>query len=93
LSEYNKPAVNKAYEIAAMTGKNPELFKYFNRTQNALFNYAYRSYNMSNIRKFRMIEYEEWKYIPFFNPKQSFKRINLDLLYKTYYDNKNNSLK
>jgi len=92
LTEYNKPAVNIEYKIAALSGKNPKLFEYFNRSQNAMFNYAYRSYSLKDIRKLRMIEYEEWNYIPFFNPIQSFKRINLELIYKTYWDNKNKTL-
>lgn len=92
LTEFNKVAVNKEYEIAALSGKNPKLFQHFNRTQNALFNYAYRSYNFEYVRKFRMIEYEEWSYIPFFDAKYSFKKINLELIYKTYYENKNKTI-
>jgi len=89
LTQYNHIALNTEYRIAALSGKNPELFEYFNKSQHALFNYAYRSYNMLNLRKFRMMEYEDWQYIPFFNAKQSFKKANLEIIYKTYYDNKN----
>jgi hypothetical protein len=88
LTEYDKVAINYNYHIAALTGKNPEIFKKFNHDQNAVFEFAYRAYDMRNLRQFRMIEYEEWKYIPFFDAKQSFKKANLEMIYKTYYDNK-----
>lgn len=88
-TEYNKEALNKKYRLAAWVGQNPALFKHFNQSQNALFNFAYRSYNLKNVARFRMIEYEEWQYIPFFDPKQSFKKANLNIIYQTYWDNKN----
>ena len=88
LTEYNKIALNYNYHIAAATGKNPNIFKRFNHDQNAIFEFAYRSYDMRNLKQFRMIEYEEWKFIPFFDAKQSFKKANLEMIYKTYYDNK-----
>ncbi len=88
-TEYQKEAKNKKYEIAALMGRNPAIFQKFNKEQNSLFNFAYRSYNLKNVAKFRMIEIEEWKYIPFFNAKESFKKANLDTIYRTYWDNKN----
>jgi len=87
-TEYNKLAINKNYQLASAMGKNPELFKLFNKQQSALFNYAYRSYSMFNTRKFRMLEYEEWRYIPFYDARQSFKKVNLEQLYQIYWQNK-----
>jgi hypothetical protein len=89
-TEYNKLAVNITYQMISLMGKNPELFRYFSQTQGALFEYAYRSYNLLNLRKFRMIEYEEWQYIPFFEAKQSFKKGNFEKIYQVYWDNLNN---
>lgn len=89
-TEYNKPAYNREYFIVSNVGKNPELFEYFNKKQNAMFNYAYRSYKLKNIRNLRMIEYEEWAFIPFFDARNSFKQANLDEIYKTYWLNKRN---
>jgi len=90
-TEYNKEAINKKYRLAAWVGQNPMLFKHFNQTQNALFEFAYRSYYLNKVAIFRMIEYEEWKYIPFFDAKQSFRRVNMDQIYQVYWDNKNKS--
>ena len=88
-TEYDKLAVNKEYRVSALSGKNPKLFEFFNRSQNALFNFAYRSYDLRNIRKLRMIEYAEWKYVPFFDARISFRKANLELIYQAYRDNKN----
>jgi len=88
-TEYNKLAVNVNYMIISISGKNPQLFKKFNAEQGAFFEYAYRSYYLENLAKFRMIEYEEWKYIPFYDAQQSFKKINIAEIHKIYWDNKN----
>ena len=90
-TEYNKEALNKKYQSAAASGQNPKLFEMFNKKQSALFNFAYRSYDLKNVRKFRMIEYEEWKYIPFFDARLSFRKTNLEAIYDAYYDNKKKS--
>ena len=86
-TEYNKISLNTQYQRLALSGKNPSLFKKFNDNQNAFFEYAYRSYDLRNITKFRMLEYEEWKYIPVFDARESFKKANLDIIYNTYKDN------
>jgi hypothetical protein len=88
-TEYQKEALNKKYIIATIIGQNPALFKRFNDKYNALFNFAYRSYKLENIRNYRMIEYEEWRYIPFFNAKSSFKKLGMANIYQTYNINKN----
>ena len=88
-TEYQKEALNKKYIIAAIIGQNPTLFKRFNDKYNALFNFAYRSYKLENIRNYRMIEYQEWIFIPFFNAKNSFKKINMTKVYELYKINKN----
>ena len=88
----NDVAINEKYRLTALSGKNPALFLYFSRKQHALFNYAFRSYEFKNIRKLRMLEFEEWKYIPFFEAKESFKKINMQLIYQTYWDNLNKTI-
>ena len=87
-TENNELAINFNYYAASFIGKNPTLFAEFNRSQNAYFEYAYRSYNLYSIDLFRMIEYQEWQFIPFFNAKLSIKRANLDNIYRIYKDNK-----
>jgi hypothetical protein len=86
-TQNNKIAINKRYIGLVLSGGGQKMIKIFNKTQNALFNYAYRSYKLENIRKLRMLEFEEWNYIPFFSPSQAFKKINLEQIYKIYWDN------
>lgn len=88
-TQYQKEALNFKYAISSIIGQNPALFKKFNDKYNALFNFAYRSYKLENIRNYRMIEYEEWRYIPFFNAKNSFKKLGMQKIYQIYNINKN----
>lgn len=83
-TQYQKEAFNTKYIIASIIGKNPELFKLFNKKYNALFNFAYRSYKIENIQNYRMIEYEEWRYIPFYNANTSFRKIGMKQIYQLY---------
>lgn len=91
-TQENKIAVNLKYIIAAYTGKNPKLFQYFNKTQKSYFEFGYRTYNLANVDKFRMIEYEEWNYIPFYNPTQVIKNVGLSKLYDLFNINKSQYL-
>jgi hypothetical protein len=88
-TEYQKEALNKKYIVAAIIGQNPAIFKRFNDKYNALFNFAYRSYKLENIRDYRMIEYEEWRYIPFYNAKVAFKKLGMAKIYQLYNSTKN----
>jgi hypothetical protein len=88
----NDYAINEKYRLAAISGKNTDLLLYFSKKQKASFSYAYRSYEFKNIKKLRMLEFEEWQYIPFFEAKESFKKINLQLIYRTYWDNLNKTI-
>lgn len=80
----NKPALNEKFIQLSLNKKNSDIFKKFNKIYNEKFDFAYRSYNLKNLINYRMIEYEEWRYIPFFNPKNSFKKINFDKIYEAY---------
>lgn len=88
-TEYQKQALNKKYIIASIIGKNPMIFQRFNKIYGARFEFAYRSYNLPNIRNYRMIEYEEWRYIPFYDAKHTVRKIGLQQIYDLYNVNKN----
>lgn len=89
-TQNKKIALNQKYIALVLTGRNRLMVEHFNRAQNALFDYGYRKYLVPNVRKFRMVEYEEWNFLPFFSPAQSFKNINLNNIYRIYYSNKSN---
>lgn len=83
-TEYNLEAINTEYERLAISGKNSSLIGTFNNMTKSKFEFSYRSYDMKFIRNLRMIEYQEWQFIPHFHPKHAFKRINLSKLYDIY---------
>jgi len=86
LTEYDKNAINKEYVSDALSGKNSLLFKRFDSKTKELFEFGYRSYDIRSLKKFRMIEYQEWQYVPFYDAKQTFKIHGLNQLYKMYND-------
>lgn len=92
LTENNKIAINKKYISLVLSNKGQVMIKAFNKAKRSLFDYAYRSYKINNIRKLRMLEYTEWRYVPFFVPTQSFKKANLNVIYNTYWENRNKSI-
>lgn len=50
--------------------------------------YGYRAYKYNNIINFRMVEFNEWKLIPFFDAKNSFIDRNLGRIYTLYNNSK-----
>jgi hypothetical protein len=85
LTENNKLAINKKFIVQSLTHKSQEMIKAFSKKQNAYFNYGYRKYNHPNVKQLRMIEFEEWAYISFYDPKNAFKKMNLKNIHDLYY--------
>jgi len=88
-TEYQKEALNKKYIVASIIGQNPALLERFNKRYNSKFQFAYRSYKLENLRDYRMIEYEEWRYIPFYNAKNAFKKLSVEKIHQLYKSTKN----
>jgi hypothetical protein len=55
------------------------------KVSNANFKYGYRSYNVQRIKQLRMVEYTEWDYIPFYDPKNAFKGMNQKQIHDLYW--------
>ena len=85
LTENNKLAINRKFVVQSLSHKSQEMIKAFSMKQNAFFNYGYRRYNYPNVKQLRMIEFEEFKYIPFYEPKNAFKRMDLKEIYDIYW--------
>ena len=66
------------------SGKGQEMLKLFNRKHRENFNFGYRRYLIEKVNNFRMVEYSEWKYIPFYDPKDAFRKLNQSQIYKLY---------
>jgi hypothetical protein len=84
LTENNKEAINKRFVDFMKSGGGQTMIKLFNSKNAANFNFAYRKYSFPKINKFRMVEYSEWKFIPFYEPKNAFRKMNQAQLYKLY---------
>ena len=84
LAENNELALNKRFIALVNSGKGQEMIKLFSRATGENFKFAYRKYLFENIENFRMIEYSEWKYMPFYEAKDAFRKLNQNQIYKLY---------
>lgn len=89
-TQNSKISLNKKYISLVLSGNNQVMIKKFSQQQNAVFNYAYRKYTYDHIREIRMLEYEEWPYISFFNAKQAFKKMNMNKIHQLYWKQRKN---
>jgi hypothetical protein len=85
LAQNRKIALNKRFIEFMKSGGGQEMLKLFNRRSGENFNFAYRSYKIEKVKQLRMIEYNEWLYIPFLEPKEAFRMINQSQMHKLYY--------
>jgi hypothetical protein len=84
LAQNKKEALNKRFIAFMKSGGGQTMIRIFNKQNGANFNFAYRKYSVGKVKNLRMIEYSEWKYIPFYEPKDAFRKINYQQLYKLY---------
>ena len=85
LTENNKLAINEKFRNYIASGRAQKVILLFNSQKNATYEKAYRSYNFKDIENFRMVEYNEWKYIPFYEPRDAFRKMNYSQIQKLYY--------
>lgn len=84
LTQNNKLALNKKFIELMKSGGGQKMLKLFNEKNRENFNFAYRKYLIPNVKKLRMIEYNEWKYILFYEPKNAFRKISQFLMHNLY---------
>lgn len=84
LTENNKEAFNKRFISLIKSGGGQTMIKLFSKKNGANFNFGYRKYLIEKVDRFRMVEYSEWKFIPFYEPKDAFRKLNQADLYKLY---------
>jgi len=85
LTENDKLALNKAFISAATPGNVVKILDTMNKFATANFSYGFRTYKMAKIPILRMIEYPEWNYIPFYEPKNAFRLMNQKQIHDLYY--------
>lgn len=84
LAQNNKLALNRRFIEFIKSGGGKEMLRLFNAKNAANFNFAYRSYKIEKVKQLRMLEYNEWVYLPFYEPKDAFRKINQSEMHKLY---------
>lgn len=84
LAQNDKLALNKRFLSFIGGGNGKRLIDFFNKSTRENFNFGYRNYLLPKIKNLRMIEYAEWKYLPFYEPKDAFRKLSYSQLYKLY---------
>jgi len=85
LSQNNLLALNKRFIEVVKSGKGQDMVRAFSRKSGNNFNYGYRSYLLPKVKRLRMVEYNEWLYIPFYEPLDAFREMNQKEIHKYYY--------
>ncbi len=89
-TENDKLAINNKYINLASSNQGQGIVDLFSRKASANFNFAFRSYNMQKVKQLRMVEYSEWDYIPFYDPKNAFKKMNQKQIHDLYWKMRGN---
>lgn len=89
-TQNNELALNSKFVSFASSPLGGKMVKLFSKLASANFNYGYRKYNFGKIDNFRMIEYCEWNYIPFYEPKDAFKGANQKQIQSQYWKSDKN---
>lgn len=89
-TQNNELALNNKFISFASSPIGGQIIKLFSKLAGANFEYGYRKYDIRKIDNFRMIEYCEWNYIPFYEPKDAFKGANQKQIQSQYWKNNKN---
>ena len=81
-------ALNMGFISAATSGDGQRAVKLMSRIAGANFAYGFRKYKMAKIKILRMVEYCEWDYIPFYDPRDAFKLMNQKQIHDIYWKTK-----
>jgi len=88
LAQNNKLSLNKEFINLMAKNESRLILKTFSKIASENFSFAFRRYQYPKIKNFRIVEYSEWKYIPYYEPKDAFRKINLSVLYNLYNKSK-----
>jgi len=87
-TENNKLTINKSFVDVITNGNTQKFLKNISGKIGSNFNYAYRKYDFKRIDNIRMIEYNEWQFIPFYEPKNAFRMMNQKQIHEFYWKTK-----
>ena len=84
-TENDEIALNKKFLARMLARDASKVIDAFNAKAGANFQYGFRQYDMKKVIRLRMVEYAEWPYIPFYEPKSAFKKLNQKQIHDFYY--------
>lgn len=89
-TQNNELTLNKKFInfVSSPLGKN--IITLFSKMASGNFNYAYRKYDFKKVGNFRMVEYPEWNYIPFYEVKDAFVGVNQKQIQSNYWKSDKN---
>jgi hypothetical protein len=87
ITQNNKIAINKQFLGLVQGGGLSKLLMDFSQNYDANFAFPFRRYSKNRVDRLRMIEYNEWKYIPFFKSEHPFKNVSEKQVQNEYYKN------
>ena len=80
----DKPAINTAFLRYMQSPNGSKFADIIEKQIDCNINFAYRKYYYEFVDIFRMIEYTQWKYIPFLESINAFRKADLSKIYKMY---------
>jgi hypothetical protein len=90
LTENDKLAINNTFVAGATSKDGTKIIETMNKFAGANFSYGFRQYKVDKIKMLRMIEYSEWNYIPFYEPRNAFKLMNQKQIHDLYWKTRPN---
>lgn len=79
-----KPAINTSFLRYMQSPNGSKFAELIGNQIDCNIEFAYRKYYYEYVELFRMIEYTQWKYIPFLEPINAFRKADLSKIYKMY---------
>ena len=83
-TQNDKLALNKRFLSYIRGGQGQQMIKLFNQKNSANYNFGYRKYLAPKVNRLRMVEFNEWYYIPFYTPKNAFRKMSHTQLHNLY---------
>ena len=84
-TENNELAINMKFVTLMSSPIANKILDLMSRMTNSNFPYGFRTYDAKKIKQLRMVEYSEWDYIPFYEPKDAFKGMNQKQIHDAYW--------
>jgi len=86
-TQNNVVTINKKFISIILSNNGQKIVKMWSDKANSNFGYGYRNYSIEKIDRFRMIEFNEYSYIPFFKSENATKLMHINKVHNLYWKN------